>query len=98
VRHLLAAVLVFGSLSASAAVPNCRRGELSFNFSNIPVKQAFAIFADFAGLKPRIDPSIDASEPMRFGCTNWRDVAEALARQQHLRLEIRDGVMYVRKK
>ena len=97
-KFLLASVLLSGALVSNAMAANCKRGQLSFNFSNLPVRQAFAMFADIAGLKARIDPSITATEPMRFGCTNWRVLAEGLAKQQHLRLEIRRGVMYVRKK
>jgi hypothetical protein len=95
---LLVAVYLGGTLISEATAADCKRGELEFNFSNIQVKQAFAIFADFAGLRPRIDQSIEQSEPMHFGCTDWRVAAENLARKHGLRLEIRNGAMYVHKR
>ena len=97
-KYLLATLLLFGALMSNASAAKCKRGEVSFNFSKLPVREAFAIFADYAGLEPRVDPSIRGSEAMYFVCTNWRVAAESLARQQHLRLEIKHGVMYVHKK
>jgi type II secretory pathway component GspD/PulD (secretin) len=97
-KRLLVAALIFGSLLSGAMARNCNDDELTFNFSNLPVRQAFAILADFAGLRPQIDPSIQQSEAMRFECVNWRVVAEDLARKHDLNLEIKDGVMSVRKK
>ena len=97
-KYRLATLLFAGALVSNAAAAKCKQGELSFNFSRLPVREAFAIFADYAGLKPRIDPSIRGAEAMYFVCTNWRVAAESLARQQHLSLEIKHGVMYVRKK
>jgi type II secretory pathway component GspD/PulD (secretin) len=96
-KYLLATLLLAGAIMSNASAAKCKPGELSFNFSKLPVREAFAIFADCAGLKPRIDPSIRGAEAMYFVCTNWRVAAKALARQQHLSLEIKHGVMYVRK-
>lgn len=97
-RHLLIAAFLGGTLISDALAADCKGDELAFNFSNLPVKQAFAILADFAGLRAQIDQSIEQSEAMNFGCTNWRVVAENLARKHDLRLEIQNGVMYVRKR
>ena len=97
-KHLLIAVFIAGNLIPEAMAADCRQNELEFNFSNLQVKRAFAIFADFAGLQAQIDQSIEQSEPMKFGCTDWRVAAESLARKHNLLLEIRSGVMYVRKR
>ena len=97
-RHLSIALLLAGTLISGATAADCKQDELEFNFSNLQVKQAFALFADFAGLRAQIDQSITQSEPMRFGCTNWRVAAESLARKHNLHLEIKNGVMYVRKR
>jgi hypothetical protein len=64
----------FACVSANA---DCPDGQLQFSFSNLPVREAFALFADFAGLKPEIDLSLTQSEPMSFGCTPWRSRYEA---------------------
>jgi len=73
-------------------------GEVSFNFPEIEVKDALALLADFAKLRTAIDPSISASEPMRFRCRRWDAVARDLADRHNLKLEIRDGVLYVSRK
>jgi len=71
---------------------------LQFAFRSLEVKKAFAIFADFAGLKAQIDQAIVQSEPMTFACTPWRAAADDLARRHNLILKIEGGVMYVSKR
>jgi hypothetical protein len=85
----------FACVSANA---DCPDGQLQFSFSNLPVREAFALFADFAGLKPEIDLSLTQSEPMSFGCTPWRIAATKLADRHHLSLRIENGIMYVSRK
>src|SRR5262245_37254746 len=97
-RSVLIGIFLAGNLISEAMAADCRQDELQFNFSNLQVKRAFAIFADFAGLRAQIDQSIEQSEPMAFGCTNWRVAAENLARKHNLHMEISNGVMYVRKR
>ena len=75
----------------------CPEGELSLSFSNLQIKMAFAIIADYAGLKPNIDQSIDQSSPINIECTPWQDAAIELAREHHITLKIENGVMYVSK-
>ena len=52
----ISAALLF--VNANAYADGCPDGELTFNFQNLEVKQAFAIFANFAGLSANIDQSI----------------------------------------
>lgn len=80
-----------------APAQNCPKGSVRFSFENISVKSAFAIFADYAGLKAKFDQSITASQPMKFECRNWLEVAEELAKNHNLTLRIENGTMYVSK-
>jgi hypothetical protein len=91
---ILSLVCVLSSFSANA----CPDGELQFSFSNLEVAAAFALFADFAGLKPEIDRSLTQSEPMSFACTPWRVAATKLADRHNLSLRIENGIMYVSRK
>ena len=93
-RLVLLAILGVGAISAASA-SECRDDELTFNFSNIRTREAFAVLADFAGLRPQIDASVDSSGPLKFVCRPWRAVAEDLARTYNLRLRIENGVMHV---
>lgn len=95
-RIILATILL--ALSANAHSADCPKGELRFAFKNLEVKMAFAIFADFARLKPVIDKSISYSSPMNFDCTPWEVAARKLADQYNLALKIENGTMYVSKK
>jgi hypothetical protein len=92
---VLGIVCALTSISANAYCPD---GQLQFSFSNIKVAEAFAILADVAGLKTDIDRSLTQSEPMKFGCTPWRVVAQDLADRHNLSLRIEDGVMHVSSK
>jgi type II secretory pathway component GspD/PulD (secretin) len=87
--------LLAGGLSSGATAGECAKDELTFNFSNLPVRDAFAVLADFAGLRPQVDAAIVESGPIRFVCTNWRVAAQDLARRHNLRLRIEGGVMQV---
>jgi len=89
---VLGIVCALASISADA---NCPDGQLRFSFSNLKVVDAFAILADFAGLKPDIDHSLTQSEPMKFGCTPWRVVAQDIANRHNLSLRIESGVLHV---
>jgi hypothetical protein len=89
-------VVLAVALGAAAPGAACEKaGELQFNFSNLKVREAYAIFADFAGLKPDVDPSIQDSGPMRFGCTHWRVAAQNLAREYGLRMKVEGGFIRV---
>jgi hypothetical protein len=92
---VLSIVCALAPISANAECPN---GQLQFSFSNLKVGEAFAILADVAGLKPDIDHSLTESEPMKFGCTPWRVVAQELADRHNLSLTIENGVMHVTRK
>jgi len=92
---VLGIVCALASISAEA---NCPDGQLQFSFSDLKVADAFAILADAAGLKPDIDKSLTQSEPMKFGCTPWRAVAQDLANRHNLSLRIENGVMHVSRK
>jgi hypothetical protein len=95
-KALLLGAMLAAGLSFPASAGQCEKGdEITFSFSNLEVKAAFAIIADAAGLKPRIDSSINASEAMRFTCMSWRVIAEDLARRHNLRLKIEGGVLQV---
>lgn len=95
-RRAMAAVLVLGCMcSSNSANANCPDGQLQFSFSNLRVREAFAILADFTGLKPEIDPSISESEAMKFGCTPWQVVAQDLADRHKLTWRVERGVLYV---
>jgi hypothetical protein len=96
-KWTIAALLSCICLSSSANA-GCPDGQLQFAFSNLKVSQAFAILADFAGLKAEIDPSLTESEPMKFGCTPWRVAAQNLADRHNLSLRIENGSMRVSKK
>jgi hypothetical protein len=75
----------------------CVGGELRFTFNKLDIKTALSILADFSGNKLVIDPSISWIGPLNFGCTPWRKVAEDLARTHNLKLEIKNGTIYVAK-
>jgi len=95
------AVGLAGLLTSSFALENgqCERPEeISFNFRDLEIKMAFAILADFAKYRLVIEPSISGSEAMTFVCRRWDVVARELAARHNLRVEIRDGAMYVSKK
>ena len=95
----LAALVCLGFMGlCRPALAACPDGALTFNFSNIKVIEAFAILADFAGLTPDIDHSLQQSEPMKFVCTPWRVVAQDLAERHNLKLNIENGVMHVSRK
>jgi type II secretory pathway component GspD/PulD (secretin) len=96
-KALLLLILLAAGLCSGATAAECKKDELTFNFSNLPVRQAFSVIADFAGLRPRIDSAIDASGPIQFVCTHWRVAAENLARRHNLRLSIEGGVLQVSK-
>ena len=85
-------------LASSLAKANRPDGQLQFSFSNLKVIEAFAILADFTGLKPEIDRSLTQAEAMKFGCTPWHVVAKDLADRHHLSVRIENGVMYVSRK
>jgi len=76
---------------------DCANDELRFAFRNIETLSALAIIADFAKLKPEFDHSIKSSGPLNFDCTNWRTAAENIARDNHLTLNIENGVIRVTK-
>jgi hypothetical protein len=98
-KWTIAAFLSLGCICFSnTANANCPDGQLQFAFSNLKVIEAFAILADFAGLKPEIDHSLTQSEPMKFGCTPWRVVAKDLADRHNLSVRIENGYMYVSRK
>ena len=69
--------------------------EISFSFMNIRVASAFAIFADYAGLKLDINPPIAYSTPLNFTCVHWEVAAKSLAKKYNLKLKIEDGTMVV---
>jgi hypothetical protein len=96
-KALLPGLLAAAALASGATAGECRKDELTFNFSNLPVRDAFAVLADFAGLRPQVDAGIDASGPIRFVCKNWRVAAQDLAREHNLRLSIEGGVLRVRR-
>ena len=98
-KRTIALSLILGCICFSnTANANCPDGQLQFSFSNLKVSEAFAIFADFAGLRVEIDRSLTQSEPMNFGCTPWRVAAKNLADRHNLSLRIENGSMYVSKK
>jgi len=98
-KRTVAAILgLWFFCSSATAIAGCPDDQLQFAFSNLKVKEAFAIFADFAGLKPEIDSSLTQSEPMKFGCTPWRVAAKNLADRHNLSLRIEKGVLHVSKK
>jgi hypothetical protein len=94
----MAAVLGVIGMSLCQAASACPEGELQFNFSNLKVREAFAIFANFSGLRQQVDPSVTESEPMKFGCTPWRVAAQQLADRHHLAMRIENGILYVTRK
>ena len=98
-KRALAVVVSLISIGfSSLSHANCPAGQLQFAFNNLEVKKAFAIFADFAGLRAQIDQAIVQSEPMTFPCTPWRVAADNLARRHNLILKIEGGVMHVSKR
>ena len=95
-KALLLGAMLTAGWCANASAGQCENeDQITFSFSNLEVKMAFAIIADKAGLKPRIDSSINQSEARRFTCVSWRVIAEDLARRHHLRLKIEGGVLQV---
>ena len=98
-KRSIAAILSLGCICfSSSAYANCPDGQLQFAFSDLKVRDAFAILADFAKLRPEIDSSVTQSEPMNFGCTPWRVVAKNIADRHNLSLRIENGYMYVSRK
>lgn len=68
-KRMASVVLSLSCVFACFTANACPDGELQFSFSSLEIGAAFALFADFAGLKPEIDRSLTQSEPMSFGCT-----------------------------
>lgn len=97
-KRMASAVLSLSCVFACFSANACPDGELQFSFSSLEIGAAFALFADFAGLKPEIDRSLTQSEPMSFGCTPWRVAATKLADRHNLSLRIENGIMYVSRK
>ncbi len=97
-RILLVAALLLAFASSAMAADSCPAGQLKFTFKNLKVREGFAIFADFAGLKPDIDPSIDYTTPWSFDCTPWETAARQLADRFNLDMKIEKGVLRVRRK
>ena len=97
-KRTIASILILGCICFSNSANACPDGQLRFSFSNLKVSEAFAIFADFARLRPEIDQSLTQSEPMNFGCTPWQVAAKNLADRHNLSLRIENGSMYVSKK
>lgn len=93
-RVVMLAILGVSAFSTASA-SECRNDELTFNFSNIRTREAFAVLADFAGLRPQVDSSIESAGPLKFVCKPWRAAAEELAAKYNLRLRIENGVMSV---
>ena len=91
--------LLVTSLMSQIAFANekCAADAVRFTFDKLDIKAAFSILADFSGNRLVIDPSINWTGPLNFGCTSWRKVAEDLARTHNLKLEIKNGTMYVSK-
>jgi hypothetical protein len=89
----LIAAMLFSPISY--AEPCTGKDELRFLFRKIELKEAFSIFADFSGYKLVMDQSIAWSGPMAFECTSWRKVAQELATEHGLRLEIKNKTIYV---
>jgi hypothetical protein len=83
---------------ANPAHAGCPDGQLQFAFSNLKVRDAFAILADVAGLKPEIARSLTQSEAINFGCTPWRVAAQRLADRHNLSLKIENGYLYILRK
>ena len=97
-KRTIASILILGCICFSTTANACPDGQLRFSFSNLKVFEAFAIFADFAKLKPEIDRSLTQSEPMSFDCTPWQVAAKNLAERHNLTLRIENGYMYVSRK
>ncbi|MGB1109565.1 MAG: hypothetical protein ACPG4N_04375 [Gammaproteobacteria bacterium] len=85
------------NVAAAPVMAECGKDHLQFDFANISDREAFAIFANFAKLKPMIDESVTGSGSLKFGCTHWRKAAYRLAREHELTLIIRNGTLRVYK-
>jgi len=98
-KRTIAPILLLASIGfANSALADCPEGQLQFHFSNLKVREAFAIFANVAGLRPDIDRTVTEAEPINFGCTPWRVAAQNLADRHNLSLRIENGVMHVSRK
>lgn len=91
-------LLVLSSFTSVSYAEGCSEGKLQFAFKNIPVTSALALIAEFAELQAHIDPTINISEPMNFGCTPWKQAAENITNRHNLLLVIENGIMHVTKK
>lgn len=97
-KRQLSALLFLAGVSLANPANACPDGELQFNFSNLKVIEAYAILANFSGLKPEIDHSLTQSEAMKFGCTPWRVVANDLAERHNLKVTTVNGILRVSRK
>jgi len=93
---LVAAILAFSGVNARA--DDCPDGTITFNFDQVEVKMAFAIFADHAGLTPNIDPSIADKGRIVFRCMQWQTAARELAARYKLNMRVENRTLYVSKK
>lgn len=93
---LVAAVLALPCAAAHA--DDCPDGTLTFNFEQLEVTKAFAIFADFAGLTPNIDQSIPDRGRIVFHCMPWQTAARDLAAKYRLNMRIENRTLYLSKK
>lgn len=94
---LTAAALLLAGANAHAFGENCPDipGNITLNFDSVEIKKVFAIFADYAKLRPSIDQSITAVGPVKYECGQWRVIAQELADKYRLNLRVENGAIYV---
>lgn len=99
-KTALLAALLLSCTDVHAFGENCPDipGNITLNFDSVEIKKIFMIFADFAQLKPNVDPSITAVGQVKYECGQWRAVAQELANKYRLNMREENNTLYVTRK
>lgn len=92
IKIFLATLALCISSGSQAACPD---GELRFSFDNLPLRTAFVLMADNAGMKVTFRDMPGKVAPVKFPCTPWRQAVEGLAEKHGLSVRIEGKTLHV---
>lgn len=91
-RIFLAVLALCFSSGSQAACPD---GELRFSFDNLPLRTAFVLMADNAGMRVKFRNMPGKVVPVKFPCTPWRQAVEGLAEKHGLSVRVEGKTLHV---